>query len=111
MGASVVAWEATGEALSRLLEEALPAFTWTLVAAFCMGGVAVSCYGLYAAGRHLLHGAPGRSGPGDGSPAPRFDDELVHREAARGIAALESWLGQSSPGSTGGDEAGSSAEG
>jgi len=111
MGASVGAWQGTWIALSRLLEEALLAFTWTVLAAFCVGGVALSCYGLYAAGRHLLHAAPGRPGPVDGSPAPRFDDELVQREAARGIAALESWLGQSSPGSTGGDEAGSSADG
>ena len=110
-GASVSAWDATGVALSRLLQEALPSFTWTVVAAFCVGGVAFSCYGIYAAARHLVHARLGQSQHVDGSPAPGLDEELVRREAARGIAALESWLAQASPGSTGGDEAGSSAEG
>lgn len=102
MGASVSAWEATGGALSRLLEEALPAFAWMMFAAFCL---ALACYGICAAGRYLVHAVLGVPEPVDGSPAPRLDDGLVHCEAARGIAALESWLAQASPGSTGGDEA------
>lgn len=109
-GASVSGWDATGVALSRLLQEALPSFTWMVVAAFCVGAVAISCFGIYVAARRLVHPHVGRPEPVDGAPALGLDEELVDREAARGIAALESWLAQASPWPTGEDEAGSSAE-
>jgi hypothetical protein len=110
-GASVSAWDAMGVALSRLLQEALPSFTWMVVAAGCVSGVAIACFGIYVAARRLVHARPGRPEPVDGVPAPGFDEELVDREVARGIAALESWLAQASPWERGDDEAGSSAEG
>lgn len=102
---SFSAWEAMDAALWRLLEETLSVFTWTAAAASCLGAAAFSCYGIYAAAGHLLGRRVGPPEIVDGLPPAGVDDQVVHREAVRGIAAMESWLAQASPGSAGDDEA------
>lgn len=89
-------------ALWRLLEDVLAVFTWTAAAASCLGAVALCCYGIYAAAGHVFRRRPESV---DRFPGAGVDDEVVHREAVRGIAAMESWLAEASPGPTGVDEA------
>ncbi|MBJ7450880.1 MAG: hypothetical protein JHC71_02205 [Blastococcus sp.] len=102
-GVSFSAWEAMDAALWRLLEETLSVFTWTAAAASCLGAAALSCYGIYASAGHLLGRRLGPLEIVDSLPPAGVDDRVVHREAVRGIAALESWLAQASPGSAGDD--------
>ena len=80
-------------------------FAWTAAAASCLGAAALSCYGIYAAAGHLLGRRLGPTELVDSLPPSGVDDQVVHREAVRGIAALESWLAQASPGSVGDDDA------
>lgn len=104
-GVSFSAWAALDAELWRLLEETLSVVTWTLAAASCLGAAALSFYGIRAAAEHLRGCAGGRPEAVDVLLPTRVDDEAVHREAVRGIAAMESWLAQASPESARDDEA------
>lgn len=100
MGSSVPAWRGLDAALSRLAQELSILLTWAAAAGLC-ASVFVTCYGIYAAAARRRDHARQPQGPVP--PAVAVDDDVLGREVARGIAALEAWLAQRAPPAAGTD--------
>lgn len=100
MGSSVPAWRGLDAALSRLTQELSILLTWAAAAALC-ASVLVICYGMYVAAARRRGAARHPQGPVP--PAVAVDDDVLDREVARGLAALEAWLAQRVPPATGTD--------